>query len=80
MCEKRHEFAESASSKSIYLSIYSYCITPRGDYVQVRVCALLVEGMLLNKVPVKSVNGSEVKDDRVKMLNVKFFQISRFIA
>ena len=36
-----------------------------------RVCALLVEGMLKNKVPVKFVSGSEVKDDGVKMLKVR---------
>ena len=43
---------------------------PGGDYFQVRVCALLAEGMLYNKVPVNLVSGSEVKDDRVKMLKV----------
>ena len=36
-----------------------------------RDCALLVEGMSLNKVLVKFVSGSEGKYDRVKMLKVK---------
>ena len=38
---------EGLRNKNAFLSIYLYCITPLGDYMQVRVSAVLVEEMLL---------------------------------
>ena len=58
---------------TIYLSLsISTASPPLGDYVQVRVSAMLVEEMLLKiKVPIRFVSWSGIKDDRVKMLKVR---------